>query len=143
MMAPEKFRPFEVFDHTADVGIIARGRTREELFANAARGMFSIVTDLSKLSGTIRVPVKIEADGPEELLVSWLRELLYLYSTRYLAFVDFEFNNLSDTQIDCITGSCPLESEKSVLGEIKAVTYHQLEIKRENDLWTARVIFDI
>jgi len=142
-MSQEKFEPFETFDHTADVGIIARGRTRRELFANAARGMFSIITDISKVRGAIQLPVRIEAEGAEELLVSWLRELLYLFSTRYLVCTDFKFNDLSDTGLDCEAGSGPLEKPDSMLTEIKAVTYHGLEVKHENDLWTAKVLFDI
>ena len=142
-MSQESLEPFEILEHTADVGIIARGRTRQELFTNAARGMFSIIANIPNIHGAIQLPIRIEAEGTEELLVSWLRELLYVFSTRYLVCTDFDFNGLSDTELDCQAGSHPLGKPDSMLTEIKAVTYHNLDVKHENDLWTARVIFDI
>src|SRR3970282_2405730 len=68
--------PFEVFDHTADVGIIAYGRDLAETVAHPARGMFHFIIDPSAVQERERRTRTVEADDLEGLLVAWLNDLL-------------------------------------------------------------------
>ena len=73
-------RSFETFDHTADIGLIARGRTLKGLFANAAAGLVDLMVDPIGLLEETSATVTVSAADREALLVAWLNELLFAYS---------------------------------------------------------------
>ncbi|WP_448593343.1 archease, partial [Thermoflexus hugenholtzii] len=82
---PELAVPFEEIPHTADWAIRAYGRTLPELFAHAALGMYSLLTDLETVPEAERREALVEAASPEGLLVAWLNELVYLTEREGLA----------------------------------------------------------
>ena len=90
---------FRILDHTADVGLEARGADLAELFTNAARGMFSIITSLKAIRQSTEVPVAAQADNPDDLLLSWLSELLYISSTKTMIFSRFDISEIDDRHV--------------------------------------------
>ncbi|HEV2356430.1 MAG TPA: archease, partial [bacterium] len=74
--------PFETFEHTADIGLAARGDTLEEVFVNAAMGLVDLIVDPAGRREDTRLDVSVSAVDREALLVAWLNELLYLLDTR-------------------------------------------------------------
>ena len=82
-MTPERF---EIIEHTADIGIRARGHNLAELIENAAAGMFTIMADTDALKASEAVRVSAAAPSPDELLAAWLEELLYLSEAREVLF---------------------------------------------------------
>jgi SHS2 domain-containing protein len=135
-------------EHTADVGIIAYGKTLEELFENAAFGMLSI--SYGNLSIKSNFSLKIDIEEPDEthLLVAWLSELNYLTLTN-----DFLTHSINDLKITQSKESWRLQVEISGTQagtfldffntEIKAVTYHKLKIQKKKNHFECQVIFDI
>ncbi len=83
---PELVPGFELIEHTADVGVHAWGPRREDVFAQAARGMLSLVVDEATVSGRERYVVEVEAVDLELLLAAWLNELLYFVEGRGVVF---------------------------------------------------------
>lgn len=137
-------KKFEIIDHTADVGIIAHGNSVEEVFINAAHGMFSQIGDLGKVAEVIRHEIVAEAADQEELLVSWLNELLYLFDAEQLIFSRFEIIDLGDECIKAIAyGEKVDPSRHNLKTQIKAATYHLLKIEKEGDRLRAQVILDV
>jgi SHS2 domain-containing protein len=135
---------FEVLSHTADIGIIARGKDMAEAFVNAARGMFSIITDLDKINPSVEIPINVEAPDRESLLVNWLDELNFLAQTKYLLFPEFKIKNITDTSIEAVALGEKIQSGKHHMKrEIKAATYHNLLVEKNTDGWRVQVIFDI
>jgi len=136
--------PFEVFEHTADVGIVARGADLRELFANAAQGMFSLMADLSGVEGREQRSIEVEARDREGLLVSWLTELLYYLDAQEMLFRRFEIDELSDTRLQGRAFGERIDRERHDLRlGVKAVTRHMLEIAPENGGYRATVLLDI
>ena len=90
---------YEVIEHTADVGLAAYGRDLCEAFANAAYGMFSLMTDLRRVEEMVSRNVEIASDSQEELLVDWLNELLYLFDVDNIIFRRFEIDRLDDCSL--------------------------------------------
>lgn len=135
--------PYNTFEHTADIGIEARGATLEEAFANAARGMFSIIVDGSDIDAIERKEIALEAtDDDEQLLVDWLSELLYIHDVEGLVFDRFDIT--IDDGLHATAWGEPYSREKHGYGsEIKAVTYHMLAIKRNKKAVEIKVLFDI
>lgn len=137
-------KKFEIINHTADTGIIAYGKTLIELFENAASGMFKIITDTKKVRPQHTVIFKLDAPNYEELLVSWLRELLYKHNTQESLFSEFKIKNLSQTNLRAEAKGEKLDiSQHKLDTEIKAVTYHQLKIEKKDNFWRVQVIFDV
>jgi len=140
-------KEFEILEHTADIGIAAYGKTKREVFINTAKGMFEIIAGGTKdLKENFYDKIKLEADNPEGLLFAWLNELLYISETKLVILSKFKIKELSDYQIKAeVEGMKINPPSVKIEREIKAVTYHRLEIKKdkESDLWSAQIIFDI
>ena len=134
---------FEIIDHTADVAIAAYGADLKQAFANAALGMFSIMTDIDKLSDSTSRDVEVTADDREDLLVSWLNELLFIYEVEKMLFKRF---NISVLDKKTLKAKCYGEKINPKLHkiktEIKATTYHMIKIE-EGDSIRVQVLFDI
>ncbi|RJQ43250.1 MAG: archease [Gaiellales bacterium] len=137
-------KAFETIEHTADIGIRAFGSSREEVFENAATGMFSLITDLESVKPLDEYPVSVEAEDEEALLVEWLNELLYLYDSNSILFSRFRVTGMDANRVRGIALGEPLDPGRHRLDtDIKAVTYHMLRIGRVDGNWSAEVIFDV
>lgn len=135
--------PFEVIEHTADVGIIAHGRTLAEVFANAARGMMSFLIAPEAVRPAAARRVTVDADDQEGLLVAWLNELLVLLNGDGFVPGVFPIERLTDRRLEAEVLGEPVDPERHRFKlDVKAATYHQLEIRR-NEHWHARIIFDV
>ncbi|MGD0626223.1 MAG: archease [Thermodesulfobacteriota bacterium] len=135
---------YETFDHTADLGVRVFGQTCEEVFANAAYALFDLLTDLNHVRENLSYDLRVEAADREELLVRWLSELLFLCESRGYLFKNFSFSHLDQTSLQAEARGETFEpSRHEFKMEIKAVTYHQVELKEKDGKWEARVIFDI
>ena len=136
--------PFETFDHTADVGIVGRGTTLGEAFANAAKAMFSLMVDLDRIEPREERRIEVEADDREGLLVAWLAELLYVSEVDYLVFNRFDVDEISDTRVVAHAHGEPLDLDRhNPKLMIKAVTRHMLQVAAEEGGYQVRVILDI
>ncbi|MEA2053736.1 MAG: archease [Candidatus Thermoplasmatota archaeon] len=134
---------FSIFEHTADIGIEAYGATLEKAFENAAKGMFYIITDGSNIDAIERREIKIPVDLDEEqLLVDWLSNLLYINDVEGLVFGDFEVK-IGNELAGEAWGEKYDRNKHGYGVEIKAVTYHLLQIKRNKKGFYIKVLFDI
>lgn len=137
-------KQYEVIDHTADIGLRAWGKDLKELFANAAYGCFELLADLKNVQTRKTVKIKLEAPNIEELFLSWLSELLYQFNTQKIIFKEFLIKQLSETTISAeAKGEAWDLTHHPLKREIKAVTYHQLNVRKVNDIWQGEVIFDV
>ncbi len=135
---------YETFDHTADMGIRVFGRTEEEVFANAAYALFDQLTDLRKVGDGATQEISVEGADREDLLIRWLGELLFLSQSRGFLFKEFSILQLDSNCLRAIArGEIFNPSRHRFKTEIKAVTYHQVEVTQKNKGWEAKVILDI
>ena len=134
---------FEVLEHTADVGIRAYGADIMEAFANAARGLFSLITELDDIREVEEREIGLTADDQESLLVNWLNELIYLFDTENIVFKRFDITQLDDNQLKakCYGERADISRHKIKTG-VKGTTYHMLAIERD-DGYKVEVLFDI
>lgn len=132
MNAPEEFVPFEPVDHTADLAYIARGRTPEELFENAARGMMAFLMDVSTIERRVTDPVEAQGDDAEECLVALLQELIYRQEVHRRVYREIQVEEAGPPTMRALCTGEDLDPERHELHtEIKAATYHDLRIRRE------------
>ena len=132
---------YEVIDHTADLMVKAYGRTLEECFANAGYALFDQTVDLSGVRPELSFEVDAFGETPEDLLYSFLSELLYLEDCEGMVLCDLvvEFN---DDGLLCVgKGEILDKNRHRVKSEIKAVTYHMMSVDAKEPSVT--VIFDV
>jgi SHS2 domain-containing protein len=135
---------FETFEHTADVGLVIRGRTLEELLVNAAGALVDVMVDPSALRDDIRMTATVSAADRPALLVAWMNELLYLLDVHRFVPRHCRVTELHDaTLVAELFGDTIDPTRHAVRRMVKAATYHGLSLTRANDLWEARVILDL
>jgi len=130
---------WELIDHTGDVGVAARAPTLEELFAECARAMFSLLAVAPEPAPREVDAFPVPGAEPAEELRDFLAELLYRFSAEHRLYDSFT----------AAPGSVaaawePYREDRHPLRtELKAVTWHQLEAVRQDGGWRGRVIFDV
>lgn len=137
---------FEFFDVTADVGLRAYGGSLDESFQNAALAMFEVMTDTTQINPQIKRTITLESEDRQALLYDWLSELLFVHDYEDLVFSQF---NVKITATDRGTSRLHAEiwgdkfnqSIHEVRDEVKAVTFHLMEIRKENG-FMVQVILD-
>ncbi|MFC2017088.1 archease [Chloroflexota bacterium] len=136
-------KDFEAIDHTADVGIIAYGTDISQAFANAARALFSLITELDDVAEVLYRDTELTAPDEESLLVEWLNELIYLFDVENIVFKRFDITQLNNTQLKARSYGEKVNSSKHKLKTgVKAATYHMLKVDRGNGC-KVQVLFDI
>src|ERR1700694_794144 len=137
-------KPYEVFDHTADVGLHAFGISLHELFAHVAEGMESLMVSPEQVRSHVSREIRVEGHDVVSLLISWLNELIFLFDTEYLIFRQFEIEALTETQLHGRAHGEAYDAGRHDLSSaIKAVTWHEAAVERSNDGYRARNIFVI
>ncbi len=137
-------KPYEVFEHTADVGLHASGATLRELFAHVAQGMESLLVPPEQVRAQVRREVRVEGHDAVSLLINWLNELIFLFDTEYLIFRQFEIDDLSETCLHAFVYGEPYDARRHDLGSaIKAATWHDAAVGQVEGGYRATVIFDI
>ena len=136
--------PYELIDHTADLGIRVKGESQEKLFENAGLALLDLLTDVALVRPHSRLSFSLTAESLEALFVEWLRELLYLFYGKNKLFCAFEITELKETSLAVSCWGERYDPRRHILlSEIKAVTYHELAIRRDGSGWVAQAIFDI
>ena len=141
---------YKEIEHTADIGVEIYGATLEELFQNAGYALFDTIVDVEIIEPIVAREVRVEGPDIETLLMNWLRELLFLFSVEQDVYSVFKVqfagghNASHPLKLAAILKGEPLDFQKHTFEtEIKAITYHQFAVVRQNGHWQARVIFDV
>ena len=133
---------FEILEHTADVGVRARGSTREDVFEQATRGLLDITGATSTGPGE-RIAIEVTANDGGGVLVDWLEEVLYLQDARDSVVTAIEVERADDSGASGWVEIAPRGKDLEGTA-VKAITYHQLEVSEQHDgTWIAVVYFDI
>ncbi|NIS80017.1 MAG: archease [Anaerolineales bacterium] len=131
---------FEEIEHTADWALRVRGKTAPALFRNAAFGMLQLIQAKPESTRSKKRNIELEAFDNESLLVTWLEELLFHIETRNVTFLNIHIEHLDETHLSAVLEETPLVDLKK---EIKAVTYHNLEIISTEEGLETTVVFDV
>src|SRR5438045_6045785 len=119
---------FELLEHTSDIGVLARGATREEALVEASRGLVSIVVDPSPFHPLEERYFKAPGRDEAAQIVNWLNEILFFFDTDGLVFVDFQIDSWTATEITGRARGERLDIDRHEFrSAVKAVTYHQFE----------------
>jgi SHS2 domain-containing protein len=135
---------FEILDHTADIGLVIYGENLKALFENAGEAFFRLITDLRKVRRRVERRINIGGESLDRLMVDWLSELLYLHDVENLLFQGFKVESVGKDGLKAIVkGEAFREGVHVIKTEVKAVTYHRIEVRQEKGGWRAQVILDL
>ena len=132
---------YVLIDHTADMMVKAFGKTLEECFANAAFALFDQTVDLSNIGTNEETDIRVSGIDDEDRLYSFLSEMLFIEDADNLILKEFEVSFDGDDVICHAKGETLDRSKHRIRSEIKAVTYHMMEIDRKTPSVT--VLFDV
>ncbi len=132
---------YTLIDHTADMMVRASGSTLEECFANAAFALFDQTVDLSNIGTSEETDIRVTGIDDEDRLYSFLSEMLFIEDADNLILKEFEVSFDGDDVICHAKGETLDRNKHRIRSEIKAVTYHMMEIDRETPSVT--VLFDV
>lgn len=135
---------FSIIDHTADLGIRVRGKSLKDLFERAAISMIQIMIKGNRGEKTNTVKLSVPGEDLADLMVRWLGEILYFFEGEGEVVTTVSIDSISPTRLDATLKTVPFDPNlHEVICEIKAVTYHQIQVSRKDDHWETTVIFDL
>lgn len=135
---------YEIFEHTADLGLRVTAPDLETLLVDAARGLLSIIiANLDEVRLIQEKKIEVSAAAPDYLLFDWLGELLYLFETEHLVLADFEVKVTKEGLSAVARGESFDPARHVPAHEVKAITYHALKCEPMANGWMAEVIVDI
>ena len=138
-------KPYEYFEHTADVKFRAYGKTLDEMLSNAALALFNSMINTATVQPKETWKVKLSGQDLEQLAYDWLSELIFLFETEFAVFstFDVELHQNGDWRLEAAIGGEKIDPSRHAFdNEVKAVTLHQFEVKK-NDLWCIQVVLDV
>lgn len=135
---------FEILEHTADIGVRARGPSLAALFENAAAGLLDVAFDAGAVAARESRPLVAEDTDRESLLLNWLQEVLWLVDGEGWLPQRVEVREISETRVTGVAHGEPRDPARHAFRVIvKAVTYHLLSVREEQGAWVAEVYLDI
>ena len=135
---------YRLIDHTADCGIEVEAQDAPALFAATARAMFELLATAPGPSDGLVCALDITGTDWTDLMINWLRELLYLFNGQQRVVREIRITALDPQRIAARLTCDRLDLQRHEIGhEIKAVTYHQASVTADRDRWKARIIFDM
>jgi SHS2 domain-containing protein len=137
-------KPYTQLDHTADLKIRVTGDDPAGLFKNAGMALFDLIIGQTPLSPEKTVTIEVSGVDWADLMVNYLRELLFLWTGREKLVKMIDILNISETAVEVgVTLARYVPDRHGIIHEIKAVTYHQIQVNRTSEGWQAIVVFDI
>lgn len=134
---------WRLLDHTADIRLEVWGTSLEKLFIYSAKSLSTLLTSPTEPNSEEQIQVALEGGELDELLVNWLREILFYTQTRRIVVTEIDIVELSETSLNA-----RLKVRKKRIGaetsiEVKGVTYHGISIRVNDQVYTAQIIVDI
>ena len=135
---------YKFLDHTADIGIIVQAEDLEDLFKKAGFSLIHLILGMIPEGERESINLNITGEDLVDLMVNWLSEILYIFEGERKILTGIEIKFLSFKNISALLKLIPFDEKRfDIQCEIKAVTYHQLEILKKNKHWQASIIFDV
>lgn len=141
-------KPYEFFDVTADIGFVAFGNNLNNAFESAAIAMFDIISNTEYIEAITKLDIEICSEDKISLLYDFLEELLFLHEVKFLLFSKFSVNiqkiNDEKYKLNATIYGEDIDWNKHVKGsEVKAVTFHMMDLVETEDSTKLRVILDL
>ncbi|HQH52136.1 MAG TPA: archease [Candidatus Hydrogenedentes bacterium] len=133
---------YRFLEHTADARVECTGATFAELLEAAALALYAVAFRRMEDRSEDRRLISIAAEKPEDVLVRWLQELIYLMEAEHFAVTRFRFMHADANRVEAEVQGYRYRAEDRE-DEVKAATYHGMKVEQQETGWRAEVIFDL
>lgn len=135
---------YRILTRSSDLAIKVFGKSQPELFANSAFALFDLITDVDKVEVRDHLPLEVEGVDRDDLMVNWMRELLYLFQGSGYVLKEFKVHEAKETRVRAeVCGEKYDPDRHEIRREFRSVAYHQSRIEKTGEQWTAQVIFEL
>ena len=132
---------YEYFDVTADIGFKAYGKTLNEAFENAGLAIFNIISDTSDITPEKEISFKIRSEDEISLLYDYLEELLFYHEIEFMLFCEFHVEIDDNLQLRATIKGEEINWDKHERKtEIKAITFHKMDVVKTNDFKVQAIV---
>ena len=140
----ENQKKYRLMTRQSELAVRIVGNSQADLFANSAFALFDVMTDLEKIEVKERLPLEVEGADRDDLMVNWMRELLYLYQGSGYLLKEFQIREVKDTLVKADVCGEKIDPDRhDMKKEITAVAYHQSRMEKTGNQWTAQLIFEV
>ena len=141
----ENQKNYRITKHQSELAVRVAGNSQADLFANSALTLFDVmVTDVGKIECTESIPLEVEGTDRDDLMVNWVRELLYLYQGSGYLLKEFLIREVKDTLVKADVRGEKIDPDRhEIQQEIAAVASHKSRMQKTGNQWTAHLIFEI
>ena len=140
----ENQRKYRLTTRQSELAVKVVGHSQADLFANSAFALFDVMTDIEKIEIKERLPLEVEGADRDDLMVNWMRELLYLYQGSGYLLREFQVREVKDTLVKADVCGEKIDPDRhEIKKEVAAVAYHQSRMEKTGNQWTAQLIFEV
>jgi SHS2 domain-containing protein len=135
---------YTVLKRTSDLSIRVQGKSQAELLTNSASALFDLMTDLEKVQVRENLPLEVEGVDRDDLIVNWIRELLYLFQGSGYLLREFKIQEARDDYVRAeVSGEKYHPDSHEIRREIRSLIYQQCRMEKTGDQWLARLSFEV
>jgi protein archease len=140
----ENQKKYRLMTRQSELAVKVVGDSQADLFANSAFALFDVMTDVEKIEIKERVPLEVEGVDRDDLMVNWMRELLYLYQGSGYLLREFQVREVKDTLVKADVCGEKIDPDRhEIKKEVAAVAYHKSRMEKTGNQWTAQLIFEV
>ena len=140
----ETQKNYRITTHQNELAVRIVGNSQADLFAASGFALFDVMADIDKIEATERLSLEVEGSDRDDLMVNWIRELLYLYQGSGYLLKEFKINEVKDTLVKAEVAGEKIDPDRhEIKQEIAAVAFHKSRMQKTGNQWIAQVIFEI
>lgn len=136
--------PYKYLENVAiaDVCFEAKAKTVEELFEECALATSEVMVNTKTVKQKIKKTIQLKSDSIDNLLFDFLSEIVFMKDTDSLLFSKFAVK-IKKFSLEATLEGDKISKEQELRNDVKAVTLHMFEVKKEEGAWFARMVLDI
>ena len=140
----ENQKNYRITTHQNELAVRIVGNSQADLFAASGFALFDVMADIDKIEATERLSLEVEGSDRDDLMVNWIRELLYLYQRSGYLLKEFKIIEVKDTLVKVEVAGEKIDPDRhEIKQEIAAVAFHKSRMQKTGNQWIAQVIFEV
>jgi SHS2 domain-containing protein len=140
----ENQKNYRLNKHQSEIAVRVTGNSQADLFINSAFALFDVMADMKAIEVKERLPLEVEGSDRDDLMVNWVRELLYLYQSSGYLLREFRVREVKDTIVRAEVGGEKIDPDRHEINqEIASIAFHKSRMEKTGNQWTAHLIFEI
>ena len=140
----ENAKKYRITTHQSELAVRITGNSQADLFTNSAFALFDVMTDIANVETKESIPLEVEGSDRDDLMVNWMRELLYLYQASGYLLRDFKIIEVKDTSVKAEVSGEKIDPDRhEIKQEIATVAFHKSRMEKTGNQWIAQLIFEL